>query len=218
MRVKDRKIYFKYEDLVALTGLQHADIEDIVVSGFLEGVYLSEGDESPCVPKEDALVFLEDYFEGLIPGYLPRDLEDIPNTAERRCLLRQLKNMKIPIPKAAYRKLRMKPPTNLVPPDEVAPKSPDVLPFKFTVGSLEPKPVHRLKDLQRVKGCFGFLDETNPECNTKCPFKDPCGAVRVRVMKLLAQKMNGQEVSQKDVLEVALEGYQEFQENLQDSP
>ena len=88
----------------------------------------------------------------------------------------------------------------------------DILPFDFKLGHDTPPTLEDDQTVQEefelVKGCFGFFDETNPECSENCAFKNNCAVARMNILSAFARQLEGEDVDVEAVQQEAIAEYE----------
>jgi len=204
MRMYKKNAYLEPQEVVSLTGLTHEQLAKLTKDGVITAhVTVETQPDDLRYLAQDAVTLFQDLQEGNVASIT--STPSIHNGSARKRLIRQLTRVGIsllpsgslkppkPAPKpkatpAPKPKAVSKPVAK--PEPEPEPLVPDTLPFDFMVG--DPKPARGMtpQDLKLVKGCFGFLDETNSECTKTCIFKEACGATRFKVLQALAARID----------------------------
>jgi len=75
--------------------------------------------------------------------------------------------------------------------DNIPNTQPDILPFDFNLGNKDVYFVNITEqDVDNVVGCFGYADETNVECTSRCGLMNQCFATRFDIMSMLAKMLD----------------------------
>lgn len=198
MRMYKKNAYLEPKEVVSLTGLTHAQLDQLTQEGVIEAhITVDTQPDDLRYLAQDAVTLFQDLQDGNIASI--SSTPSIHNGSARKRLIRQLTRVGISLlPSGSLTPPKVKPKATTKPkptPKPVAepepePLVPDTLPFGFVVGDPNPARGMTHQDLKLVSGCFGFLDETNPECANACTFRKACGATRLKVLQALATRID----------------------------